>query len=40
MRLLEEQMKEMELQDKARAAERKGLAAFTDDFLKSHISDE
>jgi hypothetical protein len=40
MRQLEEQMKEMERQDKARAAAQKELADFTDDFLKSHISDD
>ena len=40
MRLLEEQMKEMERQEKARAAAQKELAAFTDDFLKHHISDD
>ena len=40
MKLLEEQMKEMERQDKARASAQKELAAFTDDFLKSHISDD
>ena len=40
MKLLEEQMKEMERQEKARAAAQKELAAFTDDFLKSHISDD
>ena len=40
MRMLEAQMKEMEEQDKVREAERKKLAAFTDDFLQHHISDE
>ena len=40
LRLLEEQLKEMEQQEKARDAERKRLAAFTDDFLKKHISEE
>ena len=40
MKLLEEQMKEMERQDKARAAAQKELSAFTDDFLKRHISDD
>ena len=40
MKLLEEQMKEMERQDKGRESAQKELAAFTDDFLKSHISDD
>ena len=40
MKLLEEQMKEMERQDKARASAQKELAAFTDDFLKGHIRDD
>ena len=40
MKLLEEQMKEMDRQDKARAAAQKELAAFTDDFFKHHISDD
>ena len=39
IKLLEEQMKEMEQQERARASAQKELAAFTDDFLKSHISD-
>jgi len=39
MKLLEEQMKEMERQDKARTSAQKELAAFTDDFFKNHISD-
>ena len=39
MKLLEEQMKEMKRQEKARASAQKELAAFADDFLKSHISD-
>ena len=38
IKLLEEQMKEMELQDKARASAQKELSEFADDFLKSHIS--
>ena len=37
MRMLEAQMKEMELQEKARAAEQKKLAAFTEDFFKHHM---
>ena len=39
MKLLEEQMKEMKRQEKAQASAQKELAAFADDFLKSHISD-
>ena len=39
MKLLEEQMKEMARQEKARASAQKELADFADDFLKSHISD-
>ena len=40
MRMLEEQMKEIEKADKARESERKKLAAFTDDFFKHQISEE
>ena len=40
MRMLEAQMKEMEEQDKFWDAERKKLAAFTDDFLHDHIGEE
>ena len=40
MKLLEEQMKEMELQEKARASAKKELSEFTDSFLQSHVSDD
>lgn len=39
MKLLEEQMREMARQEKARSSAQKELADFADDFLKSHISD-
>ena len=40
MKLLEDQMKEMEAQEKARASAQKELTAFADDFLRTRVSDD
>jgi hypothetical protein len=40
MRILEAQMEEFERRQKAKAEEERKLAAFSDSFLKEHISDE
>ena len=40
MTILKKEMERLEAQDKAREAEQKKHAAFTDDFLHHHITDE
>ena len=40
MSILKKEMDRMDLERKAREAEEKKLAAFTDDFLKKHVSED
>ncbi|SNT31817.1 histidine kinase [Tropicimonas sediminicola] len=40
MELIERKLAEMEKRETQKAAERQKLAAFTDDFMKNHVSDK
>jgi hypothetical protein len=40
MEILRKEMEKLDVQEKARAAEQKRLAAFTTDFLHNHVTDD